>query len=96
MQLSDHVTEEVEDWDAQDEEPTDREKSAWDQLARPTAEDATEEEEFWSKVPEHLGDGTLLDDVADDRWIDKLKKKLPATKETEGESQEALEGTDPQ
>ena len=89
MQISDHVTEEVEDWDSEEDDETEREKSAWDQLALPATEGENDDAEFWAKVPEHLGDGTLLDDAEDDRWIDKLKKKLPAAKDTDDKEAKA-------
>jgi hypothetical protein len=89
MQISDHVTEEVEDWDGDEEDESEHEKSAWDQLSLPATEGSSEEEGFWAKVPEHLGDGSLLDDPEDDRWIDKLKKKLPAAKEADADETKA-------
>jgi hypothetical protein len=60
------------------------ESSAWDQLSLPTNDVASDEESFWSRVPEHLGDGSLLED--DEGWIDKLKRRLPG-KDVEGESE---------
>jgi hypothetical protein len=51
-------------------------------LSIPTT-DASDDDSFWSKVPEHLGDGTLLDD--EEGWIDRLKKRLPVGKDADSD-----------
>jgi hypothetical protein len=88
MQISDHATEELEDWDSEEPIEDESERSAWAELAQPASEDVSDEDAFWAKVPEHLGDGTLLEDAEDDRWIDKLKKKLPVTKDPDTKAEE--------
>jgi len=83
MQITEGATKEVEDWD----EGSGEESTTWDQLAMPADETDPEEKEFWDKVPEHLGDGTLMDDE-DPEWIEKLRKKWPFGQKEEDSSEE--------